>query len=83
MSIELFQEVALVRDIPVEGLRAGDIATVVEALPATPESVEPGYALEVFTAAGESRAVIFVPVSAVRELRSSEILTARPLAKAS
>lgn len=97
MRIELFKEVALSRDIPKEGLRRGDIATVVEhpwsgtglRLPATQVSGgEEGYlkdgshVLEFFNAIGESIAIVAVPASEVEPLRADEILSARPLAAA-
>lgn len=83
MNIELYQQVALTIDIPKDNLKKGDIATVVEELPATRKSGgEPGYALEVFNVLGETTAVLSVPVSAVRPLRANEIPNARPLAKA-
>jgi hypothetical protein len=80
MSIELFSQVALTRDLPNEGLRRGDIATVVEKLPGTKASGgEDGYILEVFNAIGETIAVVTVPVSAVEPLRASEVLSVRSL----
>ncbi len=83
MNIELYQQVALTTDLPKENLKRGDVATVVEELPATQASKgEPGYALEVFNALGETTAVISVPVSAVRPLRANEIPHVRPLEKA-
>lgn len=83
MNIELYQQVALTVDLPKENLKKGDLATVVEELPATRASKgEPGYALEVFNALGETTAVISVPVSAVRPLRANEIPHVRPLEKA-
>lgn len=79
MTIELYSEVALARDIPEEGLRRGDVATVVEHLPGTRASGgEDGYALEVFNAIGETIAVVTVPVSAVEPLRAGEVLSVRP-----
>ena len=80
MNIELFSEVALACDVPEEGLRRGDVATVVENLPGTEASGgENGYILEVFNAIGETIAVVTVPVSAVDPLRASEVLSVRPL----
>ena len=79
MSIELFSQVALARDLPGEALCRGDIATVVEKLPGTQASGgEDGYILEVFNAIGENIAVVTVPVSAVEPLRASEVLSVRP-----
>ena len=83
MKIELFKEVALSHDLPAEGLRCGDTATVIEHLPATDASGgEDGYVLEVFNAIGESIAVVAVTASAVEPLRADEILSARSLAEA-
>jgi hypothetical protein len=84
MTIELYAEVALARDIPQHGLRRGDLATVVEKLPGTAASGgEAGFALEVFNAVGESIAVVTVPASAVEPLRASDVLSVRPLQQAS
>ena len=81
--VKLYQRVALTRDLPEHGLRRGDVAVVVEHLPATEESDgEEGYVLEVFNAVGETLAVVVVPASAVRPLTDEEILQARPLATA-
>ena len=79
MKIALFTEVALTRDIPEHGLRRGDVATVVEHLPATQASGgEDGYALEIFNAVGESITVVAVPVSAIELLSPTQVLSARP-----
>lgn len=82
MMMELYQEVALTRDLPEYGLRTGDIATLVDFV-THPSDGEAGCILEVFNAIGESFAVIAVPISVVEVLRPDEILTVRPLAKAS
>jgi hypothetical protein len=82
MTMELYQEVSLTRDLPKYGLRAGDIAILVDFVP-HPSNGEAGCVLEVFNAIGESFAVIAVPISVVEVLRPDEILTVRPLAKAS
>jgi Domain of unknown function (DUF4926) len=82
MTVKLYQEVALTRDLSEYGLRAGDVATLVDFVP-HPSDGEEGCVLEVFNAIGESFAVVAVPISAVEVLRPDEILTVRPLAKAS
>ncbi len=79
MKIDLFKRVALKIDIPDQGLRKGDVATVVEYLPG--KNTEDGYALEVFNAVGESIAVVMVPESAVEPLTVDKIPSVRPLAK--
>lgn len=80
MKIKLYQRVALTRDLPEHDLRKGDVAVVVEHLPATPVADgEEGYALEVFNAAGETLAVVMVPASAVEPLSEDKILQVRRL----
>lgn len=80
MNLELYQRVALTRDLPEHNLYKGDVATVVEQLPATEETDgEEGYALEVFNAIGETIDVVMVPSSAVKPLSEEEILQARSL----
>jgi hypothetical protein len=81
MMPELYQEVALTRDLPDHHLRAGDIALLVDRVP-HPAGGEDGYVLEVFNAVGESIAVVTVPFSAVEALSADEILTVRSLALA-
>lgn len=81
MTLKLYQEVALTRDLPEYELRAGDIATLVDFV-AHPSGGEEGCVVEVFNAVGESLKVIVVPVSTVEVLRPDEILTVRSLAKA-
>ena len=79
MTIELFSQIAMARELPDHGLCRGDIATVVEQLPATKASGgKPGYILELFNAIGETVAVVIVPVSGVEPLRASEVLSVRP-----
>jgi hypothetical protein len=82
MTLELFQEVALARDLPEHQLRAGDVATLVDFV-AHPTGGEDGCVLEVFNALGESIAVVAVPMTAIEVLRADEILSVRPLARAS
>ena len=81
MKLELYQEVALTRDLPEHRLRAGDIATLVDFVP-HPAGGEDGCVLEVYNAVGESIAVVAVPISAVSALRADEILSVRSLAPA-
>ncbi len=78
MTLELYQRVALLRDVPEHRLKKGDVATLVDYVP-HPGGGEDGYVLEVFNAIGESLAVIAVPMSAVVPLRSDEILSVRLL----
>ena len=81
MKYELYTRVALAADLPEHHLRRGDIATLVEFHPGRPHQ-EPGYSLEVFTATGETVAVITVRESQIEPLHSGEVLSVRPLPSA-
>ena len=72
MSYQLFTRVALKEDLPEQGLRCGDVATIVEAHAARAEQ-EPGYSLEVFNAVGETIAVVVVRESQIEPLASDEV----------
>lgn len=78
MTLELYKKVVLTRDIPEENLQAGDLATLVDFIP-HPRGKEPGCALEVFNAVGDTIAVVIVPQSSVKPLSANQILTARSL----
>ena len=81
-NIDLYQRVALTRDLPEHHLCTGDVAVVIEHLPGTARSSgEDGYALEVFNAVGDTIAVVMVPVSAVKPLTEQEVFQVRPLNK--
>ena len=82
MALQLYQDVALTRDIPEHRLQAGDIATLVDFV-SDPNGGEEGCVLEVFNAIGESVAVVAIPLSAVEDLRSDEILAVRAFPQAS
>lgn len=76
----MFTRVALKIDVPENGLRRGDVATIVEYHKARPGQ-EPGYSLEVFNAVGETVAVITLRESQIESLSAKEILHVRPLEK--
>lgn len=76
---ELYEEVALTRNIPEENLKQGDVAVVVDYVP-HPTGGEEGAILEIFNAIGESVSVVAVPISAIESLRADQILTIRPCA---
>jgi hypothetical protein len=76
--LELYQDVALTRDIPDHRLKIGDVATLIDYVH-HPVDGEEGCILEVFNAKGESIAVVAIPVTAVEALRADEILTVRSL----
>jgi hypothetical protein len=79
--MQLYDRVALRRAVPDQGLRAGDVATLVD-LVDHPTGEPGGCVLEVFNALGESIAVVALPRDAVEPLRADEVLSVRPLAKA-
>lgn len=81
MTLVLYQRAVLTRDLPEEGLRAGDVGVVVEHYPARGDVPE-GYELEFFAAAGQTVAVVSLPATAIREASGHEILSVRELARA-
>lgn len=80
--IELFQRVALTRDLTDHRLCAGDIACVIDRVP-HPDEGEPGCVLEVFSAIGESIAVLTVPESFAEPLAADQVLSVRHMARRS
>ncbi|HKZ82841.1 MAG TPA: DUF4926 domain-containing protein [Anaerolineae bacterium] len=64
MSFEFYKDVVLMRDVPEENLRAGDVGTVVERheIP----GLEVGYSVEFFDMLGHTLAVVTLPASALR-----------------
>ena len=80
MSFRLYTEVALAKDLPDEGLRRGDIATVVDRVDA-PGGGE-GYVIEVFNAVGQTIKVVPVPPEALAPLAADQVLSVRRLAQA-
>jgi len=81
VSASLFERIVLLRDFPSEGLRAGDVGTVVERYSASGSAPE-GYEIEFFAANGESVAVASIPADAVRAATDKDVLTARILTPA-
>jgi len=80
MKYELFQRVALARDLPEKQLRRGDVATIVDCHP--PDDGEPGYSIEVFNAVGDTIAVTAVAESCLQPLTANDIMHVRSLAEA-
>lgn len=64
MDFPLYKDVILLRDIPEEDLRAGDVGTLVERH--VVRGMEPGYSVEFFDMVGNTRAVVTVPSSWLR-----------------
>ena len=67
------------RNYEQQGLKAGDVATLVDYVPRPGGG--PGLCLEVFNAVGESIAVVTVEVSDIGPLQA-EVLAVRPLTQA-
>ena len=77
MSFQLFEEVAILVDIPEKKLLKGDVATIVEHH--SSKKRESGYSLEVYNAVGETIAVLTLPESCIEPLRETEIFNVRTL----
>jgi hypothetical protein len=80
-SIELYEDAALTSDLPDHDLKAGDVGMVVEILP-HPTGGPRGIILEVFSALGQTLAVVTVPESDVQPLSDDEVWAVRRLARA-
>jgi len=75
MKLELYKEAAFARDVPDRGIKKGDVATVIDYL----DDPEPGYALEVFDALGDTVDVVSVPEYYLEPIRHDERLQVRPV----
>ena len=78
--IDEFKEVVLLRDLPEEGLRAGDVGVVVDVFLGR-ERVPPGYMIEFMTLSGETVAVVDVAADAVRPVGERDMPQARSLVR--
>jgi hypothetical protein len=78
MNFELYQRVALKRDLPENQLKKDDVATLVDFVPHS-SGGEDGCVLEVFNATGESIAVVIVPKSDLKSLTKDQVLSVRSL----
>jgi hypothetical protein len=78
MTPDLYERVALRRDLNEHFLKKGDVAVLIDRVP-HPSGGEPGVVLEVFNALGDSISVVAVKESEIETLRADEVLTVRPL----
>jgi hypothetical protein len=78
---ELYERVALRRDVNGHFLKKGDVALLIDRVP-HPSGGEPGVVREVFNAVGESISVVTVKESEIEALRADEVLSVRSLAHA-
>ena len=80
LDFALYQDVILTSDLPEEGLRTGDVGTVVERHDAAGR--ETGYSVEFFNMLGHTVAVVTLPSSALRAPTPSDRPAVRPQADA-
>jgi len=66
----LYEDIILLKDIPEEGLEAGDVGVVV-ACHDVP-GLESGYSIEFFSMSGETVAVVTLPASVLRRPASTD-----------
>ncbi len=64
MNFPLYTDVILLRDLPEEGVYAGDIGTVVEQHDV--QGLETGYSVEFFDMLGNTVAIVTLPMSCFR-----------------
>lgn len=76
MTLELYQQVVVTRDVPESHLYQGDVATLVDFVE-HPSGGEKGAILEIFNALGDSIDVVTVPVSAITALSAEHIPAVR------
>ena len=74
---DLFQAVALLRDIAEKENKKGDVATIVDHHQSS--TFEDGYSLEVFNALGDTIAVVTVTESEIETLKENEVFSVRSL----
>ncbi len=81
MNLELYQDVILTVDLPEQGLRAGDVGTVVDrhVVPGK----EDGYCVEFFDMTGQTVAVVTMPAHQLRLPTRADRPTTRTLTKTS
>ena len=73
MKFEMFGRVAFAVDMPDRQIQKGDIATVIEYF----DDPEPGYALEVFNALGETVDVLTASETELEALREDQVIHVR------
>jgi hypothetical protein len=77
MAFELSSEVILTIDLPEQGLKAGDVGTVVEHHVVA--GVEEGYGVEFFHMKGDTVAVVTVQASVLRAATHADRPAARTM----
>lgn len=79
MDYALYEDVVLLNDWLEEGLRAGDVGTVVERHDVSGREV--GYSVEFFNMVGHTMAVVTLPASALRVPTCADRPAVRPQAE--
>jgi len=79
MKIPLYEQVALLKDYPEEGLLAGDVVTTVDFLESPKPGVPNGYFVEAFNALGKTIAVFIVYEDDIDALTDHDVLHRRTL----
>ena len=79
--MKLYERVSLIKDETKYGLKAGDVATLIDYVQ-HPSNGEVGCVLEISNAIGENISVITVPVSSIESLKPDEIFSVRHFSKA-
>lgn len=72
MTLHALDVVVLNEDLPAQGLRRGDLGTVVDVY--SPDAVE----VEFVTASGRTQAIVTLRPSAVREVADDDLVAVRP-----
>ena len=80
MTLELYNDAVLTRDIPAHGLRRGDVVRVVDSHSLA--DGESAYSIEVFNAVGETIAVTSVNATDLEPLLANEVFSVRKLSVA-
>jgi hypothetical protein len=81
-DLELYKDTILTIDVPGDGLRAGDVGTIVERHQ-VPGVAEVGYSVEFFDMTGRTVAVVTVPASSLRVPTMADLPAMRKLARTS
>jgi len=79
-DLELYKDAILTVDLPADGLRAGDVGTVVERHQ-VPGLAEVGYSVEFFDMTGRTVTVVAVPASHLRPPTSTDLPAVRRTVK--
>jgi len=81
-DLELYKDAILTADLPDNGLRAGDVGTIVERHQ-VPGVAEVGYSVEFFDMTGHTVAVVTLPAKHLRVPTSADLPAVRALSKTS